>query len=59
MHRSSRAPGAFLLLSLLCRCSQLGETTAPWEPSTGEQDWDVVPRRDTAGGSVGRDAAGL
>lgn len=49
MHRSGHAPGAFLLLFLLCRCSLLGETTAPWEPSMGEQDWDVVPHRDTAG----------
>lgn len=38
MHRSGRAPSAFLLLSLLCRCSLLGETTAPREPSTGEGD---------------------
>lgn len=56
VHRSGHAPSVFLLLFLLCRCSLLGDTTAPWEPSMGEQDWDA--HRDTAGGSVCRDALG-
>lgn len=42
-HRSGRAPAALLLLSLLCTGSLFGETTIPWEPSTGEQDGDAVP----------------
>lgn len=47
--RSGLAPRAFLLLSLLCGCPLLGETTAPWEPSMGEWDWDVVPEAAWAG----------
>lgn len=58
-HRSGRAPAALLLLSLLCTGSLFGETTIPWEPSTGEQDGDAVPCRDTAGSSVGRNAVGF
>lgn len=51
-HTSGPAPAASLLLSL-------GDTTILWEPSTGEQDGDAVPCRDSAGSSVGRNTPGL
>lgn len=50
------------LLSYCFLCSaqaHFGETTIPWEPSTGEQDGDAAPCKDTAGSSVGRNAVGL